>query len=531
MTSSAPDALPRPVPGPAWLQTLALVLAGAIILMLPALIHGRPFHFVDFNQYYLIGEAILEKLLGGAAAPDGPPAVPADAPAPGQSPAPGNAGGDGYFSLIGAGRSPLYSVFGYVLASGLSMWLICLVQALLGAWLIVRALGLLGGLRRPGPVLASLAGLAVLSPLGFHVNLLMPDVFAGYMVIAILLLAFAPRLSLPETVFLAALVSASAFLHKSMLVLALAALALMVLARFWQWSRPYFARLAPAWLLGALALSMTVQALYGFAAERLTGDPLRSPPYLMARIYDDGPGQRHLEQACRADPEAYALCAFSGFEYTTHNDLIWGSNLSAGTPSFISSPPDLRQAMLDEQGRFVLKSVTAYPLSQLLATTGNTIRQFFLVSIDEINYGAVLILQQYTADDPQALAHTPGFAHCLAEPDSCTEENAYNRAWNSLVTATALASLALLLCLLGVWTLFRITPSGASMASQDRHLCLAWALLLILLANAFICGATSGVHARYQARLVWLVPLCLIVLQDPVRVLADRLQARYRRFA
>jgi hypothetical protein len=241
MTSSAPDALPRPVPGPAWLQTLALVLAGAIILMLPALIHGRPFHFVDFNQYYLIGEAILEKLLGGAAAPDGPPAPSPDTP--GQSPAPGNAGGDGYFSLIGAGRSPLYSVFGYVLASGLSMWLICLVQALLGAWLIVRALGLLGGLRRPGPVLASLAGLAALSPLGFHVNLLMPDVFAGYMVIAILLLAFAPRLSLPETLFLAALVSASAFLHKSMLVLALAALALMALARFWNGA----GHTSPAW--------------------------------------------------------------------------------------------------------------------------------------------------------------------------------------------------------------------------------------------------------------------------------------------
>src|SRR5262245_47224442 len=40
-------------------------------------------------------------------------------------------------------------------------------------------------------------------------------------------------------------------------------------------------------------------------------------------------------------------------------------------------------------------------------------------------------------------------------------------------------------------------------------------ILLGLVANAFICGALSGPHERYQARLTWLVPLAgLIVFHE-----------------
>ena len=45
-------------------RTLSLTLVCAIIMMIPALLNGRPFHFVDFNQYFSIGEIITERVIG-----------------------------------------------------------------------------------------------------------------------------------------------------------------------------------------------------------------------------------------------------------------------------------------------------------------------------------------------------------------------------------------------------------------------------------------------------------------------------------
>jgi hypothetical protein len=42
-------------------------------------------------------------------------------------------------------------------------------------------------------------------------------------------------------------------------------------------------------------------------------------------------------------------------------------------------------------------------------------------------------------------------------------------------------------------------------------------VLAALLLNAFVCGALSGPYARYQARIVWLVPLLALGLVLRVR--------------
>ena len=291
------------------------------------------------------------------------------------------------------------------------------------------------------------------------------------------------------------------------------------------WSRQHVRRLAPACLLGAVVLSMTALWVYGFAAEKLTGEPLRSPPYLIARVMDDGPGKLHLEAACARDPEAYALCAFAGVDYENHNEFIWGAG-QTDKPGFIDSPADLKRALLEEQGRFVLDSISAYPLQQIGASLENMVAQFFAVSIQEIDEGAVHILHNYRGDSPQALAYTPGFRPCLQSPDSCTEANVFNTAWNGLVYTADLAALVGFMAILGTWSWYRVSPSGAALAGQDRFLLMAWTICLLLLANAFVCGVASGVHDRYQARLIWIVPLCLVGLYRPISQLRDHALSR-----
>ena len=80
-------------------NTAGLTLIGALVMMIPALLNGRPFHFVDFNQYYSIGELMLERLLGAATESAESPA-PLPATEPGEAPsAEEEAGGERVLTL------------------------------------------------------------------------------------------------------------------------------------------------------------------------------------------------------------------------------------------------------------------------------------------------------------------------------------------------------------------------------------------------------------------------------------------------
>ena len=52
----------------------------------------------------------------------------------------------------------------------------------------------------------------------------------------------------------------------------------------------------------------------------------------------------------------------------------------------------------------------------------------------------------------------------------------------------------------------------AHAAGDARRLGLLLCLLVGVAGNALASGALSGVHARYQARVVWLLPLAVLVL-------------------
>ncbi len=47
-------------------------------------------------------------------------------------------------------------------------------------------------------------------------------------------------------------------------------------------------------------------------------------------------------------------------------------------------------------------------------------------------------------------------------------------------------------------------------------------VLVALLGNAFICGALSNPHARYQSRIIWIVPFALVLASVDWRIASLR---------
>jgi len=492
---------------------LALMAACLLILLLPALINGRPFMFADFNHYFSIGKGLIGNLSGLLSAGDPPPvASPAEAaPAPAGADA-GAEAESGYFLAIAAGRSPLYSLAAYGLTAFVTVWLLPILQGALTVWLVFRFVNCVGGPRSHGFYLGAFAFLSFLSPLGLHVNFLMPDVFGGLLVLAAALLIFERGQSLLSNLLLAALVSAAAFLHTTNLLLAGVACAAGLLLWLLPVSRGLVNPRAPLYLVAAAVLAAGTMSGYRAAITLATGTAPGAPNFLAARVHADGPGRQHLETVCVDDPARYAHCVFAGHDYVHHNDLIWGGLPGPEKPTFINSPPELKRALQAEEREFVINAISAHPLEQATASLRNFGGALFAVGIAEVDEGAVHVIRNYLGDDPQALAYMPGIERCLAEPSACRETHPVKTIWRHLVGTVSLAAMATFAAVLAAWYASHPERRHAIQLLADRRWLIGVFLILMVLANAAICGILSGVHDRYQARLIWVLPLMLLAI-------------------
>ena len=127
----------------------------------------------------------------------------------------------------------------------------------------------------------------------------MPDVFGGYVAMAVILLLVCwDRLSKVERGLLATAAGVMMTFHTSQVLNTLATAALAgVIVRFIRYDR---ARALASFITVALALTGAIFAtgIYKEAVKLKTGDELRRPPFLAMRVLADGPGREYLRDAC-----------------------------------------------------------------------------------------------------------------------------------------------------------------------------------------------------------------------------------------
>ncbi len=515
------------------LGTLGLAMAATAILLVPAALHGRPFLFFDSEHYFLIGRAIwaaLQGLLGLAPAlPDGPISAAAEETARAL-----DEDGEGGLAVIAGGRSPVYAVLLHGLTVTAGLWSVALFQAGICAWLIVRTCDLAFGQRRARATLAVIAGLTGLTPLGFHVGFLMPDIFAGIGILALLLLAFDARAPRGERLVHTGLVAFSLTMHTTILLLAAGVFALLLLTLAW---RPLAEAVLPgSRTLSALALAaaLGVQVGYPLAAEHATGSRPEAPPFLTARVIADGPGARHLSETCTGRASPHAACAFADRAYADHNDVLWGA--AGTTPNFAGLDRSTQAAIQAEELTFVRQVVATHLAAQATASAANAMAQFVAVGIEELHQGAARMRLDPAWSDSAILDHAPGLRACRADPSACRPETAAGTWWNGLILAATLTGtlafyVRLAACFLpaglpGHAPRLRLPGALPAGPRGTRLACLLVVLALVLIANAALCGILSGVHDRYQARLAWLAPLLLLAFAQDRRA-GDRTTGRF----
>ena len=413
-------------------------------------------------------------------------------------------------SNVGA-RSPYYGIFLYTLAHRGTLWLLTAVQALAVAWVLYLLWRSMVPAAPGWTYYAMVAALTAGSSLPWVASFAVPDIFAAVLVMAAALLLFYRReLERWETAGVWVLLFASVVFHGShgLLTLALlvAGLAIAALMRADKSDMKAFGGMS----LAAVALAGVATWGYGAAIKWKTGDELRRPPFLMARVLADGPGKAYLRHSC-AEGVKWTICRFKDVKMDTSDHLLWSVEPTLGL--FNRASYEERVSMEKEELAFVASTVAYDPLGQVGAAFQNWWRQLTTSWVDDPLRRPMVFLNHNYWGRTNLVGLIRGVGECGSKGELCKPKITIEQlaAVDDKVAFVALG--VLLWALLKKRTLGRLVARRARWDEpMDRATGAMVFIGAAIVINAAICGILSCPFARYQSRVVWLLPAMAVLL-------------------
>ncbi len=391
-----------------------------------------------------------------------------------------------------AGRSLFYGLYLWGTSLGWRFWFgPVLVQGVVCFWLLRL---LLRVHHLPCGAVATVVvaiGLSLGTGIAWSTGQLMPDCWEGLMVVALYLLGFSwNKLGIIERGALVLVVLFALLSHMSALALAIGLI--LVIAGFWVlvqkrgWGQEV--RLLPPLATVAAALVL-MPLLHLFFVGQATYTP-GGPSFVFGRLVQAGIAQRWLQEHCPVP--GIKLCSLQERIPQKGDDFLWGKDSAFRDLGEWSREADI------ELGYLVRACVTTYPSAVLWTTLQATAQQAVMVkSFDQLGEIHNDTRNVFTNILPQATSLVFNEARQQKGEITPTLVEALNRIHVPVAHVS------------GIFLL--IVISWAVCTRRHGIAALALFVLFSLLGNAFICGALSNPHDRYQSRVVWLATLVVIM--------------------
>jgi hypothetical protein len=337
----------------------------------------------------------------------------------------------------------------------------------------------LAALDLPNRVFGAIAALLAFgTPVAWFTSYAMPDIFAGVTILVIAVMTFFP-LTRPAEILLALAGAFAIASHPSHVALAILLLPLSLGWRLWVSRRDSGFVVGRAWLwvaapalLGILAV--LVSGMLGFGEVSLAP---RRHPLALGRAIGDGPTRWYLESHCAT--RHYAVCELypNGFPKTSAQ-FLWGPNgiRKRATASQM-------ERIRNEEQEILLATAAAYPSHETGDLIGGALKQLVTFRVDEADFNV------------RPVPGSGGGLHFVEDPRLSPQ---------AIKVANVVSTVSAFVALAGI--VIGLVRAG----SKRRALVLL--LLAGLIANAAICAFFAGVDDRYQARVIWLLPLAAIAL-------------------
>jgi len=348
----------------------------------------------------------------------------------------------------------------------------------------------------------------ILTPISFFVSYLMPDIFASFLVLGIIILfAFWDVLKKRDRIIVSMVVLYSAVVHSSnlllLLTLAVVTYGIKFLSKRWT-SSPALSSLAPVALVLFGLCGILAELAFTYATQVVTGARVIRPPFIMARLIADGPGYEFLKNNCSIKP--YAVCHFIDRLPTVAPAFLWSTDTAEGI--FSVADPPTRLALSSEQIRFAFDVIRFDPLGVIVNTTKNTFREF-------LNIGIVVFFLT-----PNQLEWAKG-----SLPNSYFEKLLRTRIvlhnWSNSSLRWPVTTVYLTFYVLSLFALalsILMWPSICTQTKTSDSMDQRWFYTIIIttaavILNAAICGGLSDpLSTRYQTRIAWIPVFILLLL-------------------
>lgn len=466
----------------------------------PALTNGQPFFYADTTAYIRGADLAIAKAFGNRFATEwakderrtiGIQTSVTDTRQSASEQKPAQ-------RIVLAGRSIIYGALLYLGALTGGMWVSIVVQSLVAVYLfflfVVRTLRL--DFRH---FLVSWGVLLLASSLPFYVSDLMPDVFAGFLILGFgILVAGWERLSNAELAITSVVILFATLSHPTHALL-LIALTTLTAAYAGLIQRSGWRRIRG--LVGVAAvcvlLSFLWEAAFSFGVTRVLGAPPVRPPFVSATLVSIL-GAPAVSRVCASND--FAVCRFQDRFPIDTDRFLWSEDKDSGV--FNVADAHTRHALGKEQIRFALAIIPQNPGRFVSGILHDALRQLTVFGLDEYCYSAQglgFFESRLPARDFERMTST------LA-----ARSRFYVVFGSTVLYSTAVFGAIVIVALLSGSLRSASLTSESTAEQQDVWRTATYIQLAGILLNAIICGGLSAVNNRYEARVIWLIPLSLI---------------------
>ncbi len=393
------------------------------------------------------------------------------------------------------GRSIYYGTAAWLFDCIGGLWAVaaaqCLSVGIVISLLYYRGLGLTSHL---GFAVVA-AVLAAGSAATLFANLIMPDVFAGVLIAALAaLLTCWPRLRRADRIVLVLVAAFAVTAHDTHLLLAGAMLVAALLLRLLPSLRATLGWSGIRATAGVVTLG--VVAIFGFAlaVRAVTGQPPERMPFMTAHLAGKPVLAEFLTTHCDDTPPQWAVCRFR-----SRLPIHWIAFLFDPRPasgSFQTADPALKQAIARQDMALMLAVLAAEPVQTSAMLAGDAALQLVSFSYADLSpRGKVGFIDRRFPPHVVARIHASRLWH----------DDRPLEIWSTIQQAGVVLSIPVIV-------------AGLVLMARRRDAMARVLMPLVLLliagvgANAIVCGVLASPYDRFQARVVWLLPLAALLI-------------------
>jgi len=436
-------------------NSVCAVLLAALLSCWPALMNRYPLLYADSVSYLSDGRPVLQQFLHHTR------------------------------TFVGM-RSELYALCIYFVHWQRNPWPVVALHALITAYLVFLTMRAFFPQRTISRYVATMLLLSAFTSMSWYVSLIMPDILGAPLYLAVCLLLFVPQsLTRLDRMLLPLLMGFCVVSHATHLLIAVFLLAMLtVLLAF----RTPLMRdrgrtlIVFAAIVAIAAASQMVLHKYLYGRATLDGNRM---PYLSARFIADGPEKQYLRTHCGA--EHWMLCDQLDQLPSTDDDFIWGDDTIWSRAS-----PQEKQQLLHEEIPLALRTLRTYPKQQVAVS----LKAF----ADQLNDFGVNDFDNNMWMEDHIEETMPG-AHAAYERSLQAHDRVPSNFFTELQRWPVFLAVLVLVVLL----------PGIVRRSEWPFAGFCVVLVPVLIANAFVVATLSEVDSRYQARVIWLLPLLAII--------------------